>query len=468
MSTVLRLVNTAARHVSSLFPGYHPNAKHDHYIDYGYPTKVTFDLLKHMYLRNAVAKGAVNKTVDKVWQDTPRFAEDEVPHAETPLERDIRRHLSSTRSWQMLKASNARALVGGWSATVLLFEDGKPLDTPVSPMFGADVTMLAGMLPLWANQLSVLEVNTDEMSPDYGKPLMYSMTESGAAHYTQHQPSGSHRHRRVHIHPDRVLIWSSDGLPYGTSMLEAAYNDLLDIEKINGAGGEGFWKNTKGSAVLELGEDMEIADLMKNLDVTTHEQMVEKMNQQLQNFQRGLDQALVLQNMELKNQTVELPIPEWFRRGSIENVSAATGIPVKILIGMQTGERSSTEDAREWAQTCMSRRNDLTHPTLLALINRLERFGVVPEKDWHVHQTDLTEATQAQKVVNASTMADVEQKASRALFTDDEYRRAAGLEPATAEQQAELKKLSQERSDRQERTTEGAPQPDQPGERMNP
>lgn len=429
------LANALTRRVSSLFPGHFEGIKHNHYLDFGYPETVTFELLLHMYRRNALARAAVLKTIDKVWQDTPKFREEEAAHPETPLEVNIRQHIGSIRGWQMLKLSNARALVGGWSATILLFEDGQPLSAPVSIGQGADITFLAGMLPVWRDQLQVSAWNLDELSPDYGKPTEYTFTEQALVS----ENGISNRPRRsVKVHPDRVVVWSSDGTPFGTSMLEAGYNDLISIEKVAGAGGEAFWKNAKGGAVLKLDEEMEIEELKRALNVSTNAELITAMNEQLEDWQRGYDKALLLQNMSLETPNIALPSPEWFRRGPLENFAASVGIPTRILVGMQSGERASTEDAREWSQTCMARREDVTHPSLLAFVERLEAFGLVPERDWYVDQPDLTEATQAQKVQNAQVMADIDQKAAEPVFTVDEYRAAAGFGPLTAEQKKEF------------------------------
>lgn len=446
------LANALTRRVSTLFPGHFEGIKHNHYLDFGYPETVTFELLLHMYRRNALARAAVLKTIDKVWQDTPKFRESEAAHPETPLEINIRQHVNSIRGWQMLKTSNARSLVGGWSATILLFEDGQPLSAPVSIGMGADITFLAGMLPVWQDQISVSEWNTDELSTDYGKPSMYTFNEQALV-----SESGiSTRPRRVvPVHPDRVIIWSADGTPFGTSMLEAGYNDLISIEKVAGAGGEAFWKNAKGGSILKLDEDMEIEELKRALGVSTNAELIEAMNDQLEDFARGYDKALLLQNMTLETPNIVMPSPEWFRRGPLENFAASVGIPTRILVGMQSGERASTEDAREWSQTCMARREDVTHPSLLAFIERLEQFGLVPENDWHVDQPDLTEATQAQKVANTVAMADIDKKAAEPVFTVDEYRAAAGYGPLTDDQKKELDKRK-----------ESAPPPDPVGQQQ--
>jgi hypothetical protein len=98
---------------------------------------------------------------------------------------------------------------------------------------------------------------------------------------------------------------------------------------------------------------------------------------------------------------------------------------------MQTGERASQEDADEWAQTCMSRRSNITHPNIMEFVTRLKRFGILPEKDWFIDQADLTEASMGEKIDRAVKMADVNQKTgtSEWVFTPEDIRGAVGYEP---------------------------------------
>lgn len=427
------LMNAVTRRVSNLFPGYFEGAKHNHYADFSYPQRVTFDLLLHMYQRNALARGAVQKTADKIWQSTPALLEGEESHDETETERMVRRHIAAIRGWQMMKAANTRAMVGGWSGLILRIEDGQTFEAPVDYSKGRDITWLAGLIPAWSEQLQVTEWDDDPMSPTYGAPKMYQFNEAAVS-----ADDANRQARQVKVHPDRVVIWSPDGLPYGTSLLQAGYNDLLDIEKVNGAGGEAFWKNSKGGAVLKLDKDVKVDQLLRDMGAASTSELVESMNTQLEDFAKGLDKVLMLAGMEFSNPQVSLPSPEFFRLGPLQNFAASVSIPTKILIGMQSGERASTEDANEWAQTCMARRAELTHPSILDFANRLERFGILPEADWFVHQDDLTEATVSQKIANAKDMAEINAKAAEPIFTDDDIRDAAGYEPFTEQQRRDL------------------------------
>ncbi|NSZ73329.1 DUF1073 domain-containing protein [Agrobacterium tumefaciens] len=432
MSNVVMLANRAVRQLGAMFPGFFPGQKHDHYKDFGYPETLTFDLLHKMYCRNGIAAAAVDKTALKTWQDTPYLLEQERDGSqkgkskETPLEKDIRLKFSSMRLWAKLAEADRKAMVGGYSGVILRLRDGKRFDQPVDRV-GGGLNGLYRIDPVWAGQLKVADWNTDTTSETYGEPTMYEFNEAAVE-------TDNPNKRSLRIHPDRVLIWSEDGTVNSRSLLEPGYNDLIDIEKIKGAGGEGFWKNAKSSPVLEMPADVKIAEMAKAMGVTVQD-VADKMNEQVEDFQKGFDQMLMLQGMQAKTLGITLPSPEHFFGAALQSFAASVGAPVKILVGMQTGERASTEDANEWNQTNMARRVNITHPNIMDFVTRMVTWGILPEKDWFIDQADLTESSMTEKVDRANKMADTNQKmgTSTYVFTDDEIRAAVGYEPLSDE-----------------------------------
>jgi hypothetical protein len=202
------------------------------------------------------------------------------------------------------------------------------------------------------------------------------------------------------------------------------------MEKVRGAGGEGFWKNAKSGFALEMDKDADPKKMAQTMGVTV-EDLADKMNDQVADYNGGFDQLLMLMGMTAKPLPVTLPSPEHFYAIALQDFAASINMPVKILVGMQTGERASQEDADEWAQTNMARRASQTIPNVMTLVKRLERVGILAENDWHLDWPDLTEASMSEKIDRASKMADVNQKMGTNVyvFTDEEIRSAVGYEP---------------------------------------
>ncbi|KQU96792.1 hypothetical protein ASD00_18245 [Ensifer sp. Root31] len=431
MSKVVSLANYAQRRLSSMFPSFfaNGNTKHDHYKDFGYPENLSFMQVYRMYCRNGVAAAGVNKTIGKTWQDNPFLLEEERDGSqggeddETTLEREIRQRFDDLRLWARLAEADRMSMVGAYAGIILRFADSKRFDQPVDHV-GGGLDGLVEIIPAWEGQLQVSQWDTDETSETYGQPKMFQFNES-AVDTTIKQP------RNLVIHPDRVIIWSKDGTVHGSSALEPGYNSLVDMEKVRGAGGEGFWKNAKSAPVLEVDKDAKI-DMMARAMGVAVEDLADKMNEQVAEYNAGFDQLLMIMGMQAKQLNVTLPSPEHFYAIALQDFGASMNMPVKILVGMQTGERASQEDASEWAQTNMSRRANQTVPNIMSLVNRLERVGILPEKDWHLDWTDLTEASIVEKIDRANKMADVNTKLKDSGewgFTPEEIRGAAGYEP---------------------------------------
>ncbi|MDX5592569.1 anti-CBASS protein Acb1 family protein [Pseudovibrio sp. SPO723] len=421
------LANAVTRNLGSVFPGFfgsgYVGTKHDHNKDFGYPERLTFEHMYTMYSRNGLASGVINGTASKTWEEYPYLLESDEQHDETKTERDVREAFDRLRLWQQLQEADRRSLVGRYAAVIIRYADNKAFNQPVDRVAGLDAVV--EIIPAWEKQITVSQWDTDTASETYGQPLMFQFNESAV-------PDQREQPRNFMVHPDRVIIWSRDGTVHGRPLLESCYNALIDIEKIRGAGGEGFWRNSRGSVALQTSPDIDAQSIAQSMGVEI-EDVQEKMSKQVQDWASGFDKLLMLQGMEANSIQSDLPSPEHFYWSAINEVTACSSMPVKILIGNQTGERASTEDAQAWAQHCMSRRTGTVKPCIMSgLVERFVRFGVLPERDWYLSWTDLTEASMSEKIDRAGKMADVNQKHSDSgewVFTPDEIREAIGYEP---------------------------------------
>lgn len=432
-SALALMVNAmAARRLSDMFPGYFQGAKHDHYADFGYPTDPEFKDFHRIYERNGFAAAAVDKTVAKTWQDFPLLQERQRDGSErgkgkeTRRERLIRQRFDDLRLWQHFAEADRRSMVGRYGALVLRFADSKRFDEPLDAVPGG-LDGLVEVIPAWESQLTVQEWDTDQQSPTYGQPKMFQFNEA-AVQGSSAQP------RQLAVHPDRVLIFSRDGTVHGRSALKPGFNDLVTLEKVNGAGGEGFWKNAKLAPILEADPAAKIEAMAKTMGVKPDE-VADAMNEQVEAYNKGFDKTMLLQGITAKSLEVKLPSPEHFLLGPLQSFAGSMGIPLKILVGNQTGERASTEDVKDWAQFNMSRRTGLARPTIMAFVNLLERVGILPDRDWHLDWADLTEASVGEKFDRIVKMADANQKnKGEVVFTGDDMRGAVGMEPLSPEQ----------------------------------
>lgn len=463
------VVNFITRRLENMFPGYFPGAKHNHYKDFGFPENVDFNLLYSFYTRNSLAKAAVDKTTRKTWQDPPwllekpRDGSEGVTKKETRLEKAIRQHFTKIRFWTKIMEADRRSLVGRYAAVILRVADNKPTDEPLESVSGG-LDALVDVIPVWESQLKVSKWDTDKMSMSYGEPLMFEYDEGSIAVDNSVSTAAVGKNRKLTIHPSRLIIWSLDGSMDGDSALKAGVNDLLSIEKIIGAGGEGFWKNAKQAPILEMDKEADIIKMAKAMNIEP-DKIADIMNEQVADWQKGFDELLMVQGMTAKLPKIELPDPEHFFMNALQVFAASFDIPLKVLVGTQTGERASSEDASQWNQTCNFRRKNTVIPNILQIVNRLENCGILKQNpEWFIDWTDLTESTMLEKIDRAGKMARVNKDAQDIVFTPTEMRATVGYEPADEAEIAKLReaKLPPQADDQNDDN------PDDPDDKVDP
>lgn len=421
------LVNALTRNLPTMYPGYfgsdtkHPNF----YCDYGYPQNLAFDNFYQMYKRNGIAKAGVDRAIETCWQAMPFLQEREDTHDKTTLEAGIEDHFDRLMFWTACAEADKWSRVGAYGALIFRYRDGQAFDQPVTRVSGLD--SIAEVIACNAAQLEPQEFYADPADGDtYGKVKMYQFTENIAGDQFKDQ-----KLRQFSVHPDRVHIWSKDSKIWHESVLEPGFNDLLTIQKVIGAGGEGFWKNAKAAPILNVDKDAQLAGLANMLGVQADE-LGDKLDEIVSDYNRGLDMTMVLQGMDAKLLSVTLPSPEHFMAGPLQSFAASVSIPLKILLGSQTGERASTEDAKEWNKTCNSRRENYIKPNIKRILRKWEQYGIIPKKPWYILWGDLTESSSQEKADLGAKMADINQKMQGSgegpVFTPDEIREVLGWE----------------------------------------
>lgn len=410
------LVNTATRYLNQMFGGYFSGSsnKQNFWFDFGYPVDIHFNQYYTMYCRNGIARAGIQRPVEKTWRDFPtmRLGEED---EENEIEKAVREAFDRIQFWEKLKELDEKSRVHRYAGLIFRVGDGMMLRDPVEQV-ASGLTGLIEIIPAYSVQLTVQEFDENQTSDTYGKPLMYLFTESAV--------DENNHGRTVEVHHSRVHIWSEDSTIYSRPAIEAGFNDLVNIEKINGSGGEGFWKEAKSAPVLNIDKDSSMEGLAQMLGVPIAE-LPDKMDEVVSDWQKGFDQVLMTQGMDVKKLSMTLPQPAQFLAGPLQSFAASMPIPMKVLLGSQTGERASTEDGKEWLETIQARRKNLVMPHIMRIIKKLQMMGVFPDGDWRADWTDLSEASGEAKTDKAKKMADINQKTlgtGERVFTIDEIR----------------------------------------------
>lgn len=398
--------------------------------DFGYPSALQFEQFHDMYMRNSVAHAAINLTVQKCYQSYPVLTHTDEGVDETPQELLVRQHLKRIRFWQYFIETDRRSQVGGYAGLILRIADGKRFNEPVEGRFaGAGIEALVEVIPAWRGQLTVAKWVTDVEDVNYGKPETYQFTEANIFDKSEVKTQP----RSFEVHPDRILIFSRDGTIYPNSELLAGYNALLDIEKILGAGAAGFWRNARGAPFFEVDPALNTPELYRGLGAGNETEFNIAISTKMKSWLSGWANWFMMKGVKPHFPNVALPSPEYYFKNSVQYFASSMSIPHRVLIGNETGERASTEDAREWNQTCMSRREEVILPVIDDFIFRLQDWKVIDAGDWRTEWVDLTDATAEEKRETASKMVAMNSQQVRVnselVFTTDEIREVMGLEP---------------------------------------
>ena len=145
---------------------------------------------------------------------------------------------------------------------------------------------------------------------------------------------------------------------------------------------------------------------------------------------QGIDQTIVTQAAKVTPLVANVPDPEKHFEASVMSAAASIMIPVMVWIGSQTGERASSEDQKDWANTCQGRRVRTLTGDMETIINRLILLRLIdPVEDFTVVWSNLAEASQAEKLANGKVMQEINngaQATGELVYSHDEIRTMTG------------------------------------------
>jgi len=379
--------------------------------EYGFKEDLTFDDLYKLYRRGGIAYGAVNKLVGLCWKTNPEVIEgdkDDDTRKETAWERS-NKQVFTHRFWRAFAEADKRRLVGRWSALLLHVRDSKQWNEPVIKGRG-----LAKITPVWRSALRV------KSRDNAGNITMWQ--------YIETQDDGNPVQRD--IHPERVFIlgdMSDDAIGF----LEPGYNACVSLEKVEGGSGESFLKNAARQLNVNFEKEIDFNNLASLYGVSVSD-LQDKFNEAAVEVNRGNDVLLTTQGASVTPLVTAVADPGPTYDVNLQTFSASVDMPTKIIVGMQTGERASSEDQKYMNGRGQSRRGDLSFD-IEDMVDKLIDLKIVNHvAEKAVVWDDLTEATGGEKLDNATKMSAINQTSlasGEQVFSVNEIRVTAGYKP---------------------------------------
>ena len=387
---------------------------HNIYLDYGYPGQLKFSHFWNMYRRFGVAKSVVELPVDTGWMNVPTVEANE--KFLSGLEKLDERF----KLWTRIKGLDTRQRVGRYAGIFMRVRDGKKPEEPLEGVLSGENALME-MMPLYESQLEVVKSDTDPNSETFGQPILLQYSQSVAGNRNDETKNV------ITIHASRIVFaaeGADDGWVYGVPALEPVYNSLMDLRKIIGGGGEGFYRNAAQSIVF---------DLKDGAAALTYKDKLDDFNEQYDKFSRDRNRrAMWTPGMEAKTLESDLIGSKDFFEAALSDIAAGSAIPATILIGKQTGRLASDEDSRQFLSVVQSRRENFMTDMIRDVFDWCIKFGILPSADYEIEWDDLLARSDKEKLDAAEKMSTINSNQYRAggdlPFSGEEIREMAGYE----------------------------------------
>ena len=384
-----------------------------------------------MALRNPYAFAVTFLPSMTTWRDPPRIVDDaETDTGQTDFEDDVEELVREHDLWSYANRADMLAGIGTFGILVLEFDDvdqNAVGDGGKREGFGAEVEnpeQLQGLRPYSRQSITDIALGGPG-SGRWGKPIRYQIDlgdendEEFGIEQSGPDTMWVHHSRVIHIHSDQLLDDEIRGIP----RQQPVYNNLVDIEKTLGSAGTLAYRASAWGININISKDYSLDDGASD-----------KLQEHLSRWQSGLENVLRTHGADdVKSLGGEDIDPGPVIDPNVEAISAQTGIPQSVLKGNETGERSTTQDLKEWYGKMGERRREFATPTIVrALLGRLVEYGIVstprggPES-YSVEWTPLHELSQ-------SDQADIQHTRAQAL---NEWTGGMPEAMLTREQQAE-------------------------------
>lgn len=363
----------------------------DVYAALGHTRQPSEQLYYDRFERQGMARRIVKALPEECWGKPPRITESR--EVETPFEKAWTEIETSVGIWDLMLRADIRSRIGHYGVLFLGFDDDatdltKPVDKANKLLYGMPFSSISARIRTWEK---------DPQNPRYGLPETYTITfRSMAAGATDVRQKGIQKA----VHWTRVIHFADElgeDNVFATPALEPVLNDLEDLEKVIGGGAEGYWRNAFPGLLLNLAENAS----------STPEKLA-AMREQIEDYVHGYQRIMRLQGVEPHELIPQLADPTGMVAVIVDQVSAATNIPKRKLVGAEAGQLASSQDEDSWLSFANNRRIVYCEKKVRELIDRLGMVGVlkVPLKytvDWPplVAKNEATTATIGQAKAGA-------------------------------------------------------------------
>lgn len=357
----------------------------DIYKALGYPAQdeILFADYFSRYCRQDMAKAVIDRPVKACWQGSLEMIES-TEKTDTAFELEWRALDQKFGLKTKLSRVDRLTGIGRYGVLLLGLDDVKKPDDFKLPVNTSSKRKLLYVKPFGEESAKVDTFVSKTSDPRYGLPLIYNIQIVDLA---------SNMSTTVLVHHSRVIHITDDPLEsevYGIPRLEAVYNRLMDLDKVVGGDGEMFWRGARPGYSGKVDPDFQMTEATKT-----------DLKDQISEYENNLRRILVNEGVDLTSLEQQIADPEGHVNVIIQMISAATGIPKRILTGSERGELASSQDSSEWKEYVQARRDDHLEPNIVRpFIDKLIAYKIIsaPKDVYTIKWADLYSQSEKAKV----------------------------------------------------------------------
>lgn len=338
----------------------------------GYTDAITIEKYQQRYHRQDIAGRIVDLPPRDSWKRPPQVSEN--GNTETPFGKawqDLAT-LERLRVWAKLQRADRLSGIGRFGVLLLGYKDGGKLEQAIQKRM-TTLDDLLYLRPFAEDRVSILTFDEDTQSMRYGLPKIYELELRS----DDEESTKVHWSRVVHIAEGK----ESDEV-YGRPRLELVFNRLDDLMKLVGGSAEATWLGMRPGTLLSRKEDYR----NPMSDTAIQEEVEDYANDPLRIMYLQGVEAQQLGPSEVVNISDPFEV-------ILSLISAASGIPQRVLVGSAQGEVAAAEwDQKQWAGEVAGRQKNHVEPEILRpFIDRQIEVGILPAPalgKYHVGEVD--------------------------------------------------------------------------------
>ena len=358
----------------------------DLYHSFGYRRDPKFDDYLSYYLRGGIAANVVEVLPKATWRHAPSIRSESTEFVDAVNELDDRLSLFS-----YMRRVDEISGIGQFGVIVLGTRDSNILAAPEG-LNGPD-----DLLYLSIYHQGSVEIETwvtDPTNRRYGLPESYEIDMNGTT-----LANTDNRMSETAVLPwERIIHVAENCIEddvYGQPRLARCLNNLDDMVKVLGASAELYWQNVGGVWHADIDPDVQIsaADM-------------ESFEDDILAARQGLNRILQTRGVDLKSIAGPPTDPRGIYEPLRQIISAAAGVPERVLFGSERGQLAGGQDQKEWQARIAARQEQHAEPHILrATLDRLIAVGVLPDEQYTVEWPPLDSPSTEDKAEVAAKFA---------------------------------------------------------------